>query len=68
MNSLIRIDIAKDVNDRGERVFTATPYYRLNCGRTCSVPDSRGWATLADAKKEAERIAGFRECEFVSAR
>lgn len=57
MTTLLRIEIARDRNDHGERAYLVTPYYDRG-GRVLSVPDSRGWPTLAEAMAEAERIAG----------
>ena len=56
--TLVRIDITRDTNDAGERAYLVTPVYRVAGGREVSVPDSRGWRTLAEAKAEAERVAG----------
>lgn len=58
MESLIRIDIRRERNDDGEMVYTVTPIYRLRSGHVVSSPDSRGWRTKAEAKAEAERLAG----------
>jgi len=56
--TLVRINITRDRNDDGERAFLVTPLYRLRCGRLVSVPDGRGWPTLALALAEAERVGG----------
>jgi len=55
---LVKIDITRDVNEHGERAYLVTPYYLTPDRRLVSVPDSRGWPTLAEAKAEAERIGG----------
>lgn len=55
---LVRISIIRDWNERNERAYLVTPYYRMECGRVVSVPDTRGFATRAEAIAEAERIGG----------
>lgn len=54
---LLHIDIYRDVNDDGDRVFFVTPLYRRD-GKLMTVPDSRGWPTLKEAVEHAERVAG----------
>lgn len=57
-NRLSRIVIDREQNEYGEMAWTVTPLYRLRDGKVVSVPDTKGWPTLAEAKAEAERIAG----------
>jgi hypothetical protein len=54
--TLLRIDITRDENEYGERAYLVTPYYRRG-NRTVSVPDTKGWPTLAEAQAEADEIA-----------
>lgn len=54
--SLIRVIITRDVNDRNEWAYLVTPFYALDTGRVVSVPDTRGWPTLAEAEAEANEI------------
>jgi hypothetical protein len=56
--TLLRINILREENEYGEMAYTVTPVYRTNYARVISVPDTKGWPTLAEAKAEAERIAG----------
>jgi hypothetical protein len=37
--------------------FTVTPFYRVPGGRVVSVPDTKGWPTLAEAEAHADDIA-----------
>ena len=55
--TLLRINIRREENEYGEMAYTVTPVYRRG-GRLVSVPDTKGWPTLAEAKAEAERGAG----------
>jgi hypothetical protein len=55
--TLVRIDVTRDANDRGERRWLVTPLYRRG-GRLMTIPDGRGWPTLEEARAEAERIGG----------
>ena len=52
---LLRVEIDREVNEYGEMSFTVTPFYRRN-GRVVSVPDTKGWPTLAEAEAEADEI------------
>lgn len=52
---LLRVEIDRERNEFGEMAFTVTPFYRVH-GRVVSVPDSRGWPTLAEAETEADRL------------
>ena len=59
MDTLLRINILHEENENGEMAYTVTPIYRHRAsGRIVSVPDTKGYPTLAEAKAEAERIAG----------
>jgi hypothetical protein len=51
---LLRVEIHADTID-GHRRYCVTPYYRFR-GRVVSVPDDRGWATVAEAEAGADRI------------
>lgn len=59
MDRLVRISIDRDVNEYGEMAYLVTPIYRHRAsGRMISVPDTKGWPTLAEALADAERIGG----------
>lgn len=53
---LIWVEIDRERNEHGEMAFTVTPFYRTN-GRVVSVPDTKGWPTLAEAEAHADEIA-----------
>jgi hypothetical protein len=55
--TLVRVEITRDRNDDGELAYLVTPYYRRD-GRTISVPDGRGWPTLAEAERIRKAARG----------
>lgn len=55
-SQLVGVKVDRDHNDDGELVYLVTPMYRVR-GRLVTVPDSRGWPTLAEARAEAARIS-----------
>jgi len=54
--TIVTIEILQDVNEAGERVWRVVPHHRLPSGQTESVPNTRGFASKADALAEAERL------------
>lgn len=56
MKKLLEIQITRDLNEYGEMAYLVTPIYRY-LGKRVSVPDTKGWPTLAEAMNEAEEIA-----------
>jgi hypothetical protein len=57
--TLIRIDIRRDENEYGEQAYLVTPLYRRDC-KVMTVPDAKGWPTLAEAEADADRILNRR--------
>jgi len=55
--TLLRVEIDRERNEHGEMAFTVTPFYRVPGGRVVSVPDTKGWPTLAEAEAHADDIA-----------
>lgn len=52
---LIEIQITRDVNEYGEMAYLVTAFYRRH-GIRISVPDTKGWPTLDEAREHAEQI------------
>lgn len=52
---LVRVSINHDVNERGEMVYLVDATYML-AGRLVTVPDDKGWPTMAEAQAERSRI------------
>ena len=56
MKKLTEVQITRDENEYGEMAYLVTPIYRY-LGKRVSVPDTKGWPTLAEAMDEAYEIA-----------
>ena len=59
MCQLLKIEITRDINNRGERAWLVTPVYRRH-GHLISIPDDRGWPTKAEAlEDQSDRLAAM---------